>query len=102
MPKLSQATLGALPPEVRVPGYDRSRVTPGIVHIGVGNFHRVHQALVVEDLVARVVSAAETLAETGQLDASSVRVTFDGPDMLAEVDDDRARPVALRTVGERT
>jgi mannitol 2-dehydrogenase/sorbose reductase len=51
MAKLSQATLGALPPEVRVPGYDRSRVTPGIVHIGVGNFHRVHQALVVEDLI---------------------------------------------------
>jgi mannitol-1-phosphate/altronate dehydrogenase len=48
---LSQATLGALAPEVRVPGYDRSRVSPGIVHIGVGNFHRVHQALVVEDLI---------------------------------------------------
>ena len=29
---------------VPVPGYDRSQVTTGIVHIGVGAFHRSHQA----------------------------------------------------------
>jgi mannitol 2-dehydrogenase len=27
-----------------VPAYDRTVFTPGIVHIGVGNFHRAHQA----------------------------------------------------------
>lgn len=27
------------------PRYDRSRLTPGIVHFGVGNFHRAHQAV---------------------------------------------------------
>ena len=42
--KLSNATLGRLPDGVRVPGYDRSALTPGIVHIGLGNFHRAHQA----------------------------------------------------------
>jgi mannitol 2-dehydrogenase len=26
------------------PKYDRSKLTPGIVHVGVGNFHRAHQA----------------------------------------------------------
>jgi mannitol-1-phosphate/altronate dehydrogenase len=31
-----------------LPRYDRSRITPGIAHIGVGNFHRAHQALYVE------------------------------------------------------
>ena len=41
---LSDATLSMLPGEVRVPRYDRSALTPGIVHIGVGNFHRAHQA----------------------------------------------------------
>ncbi|MFV1875354.1 mannitol dehydrogenase family protein [Nioella sp.] len=41
---LSNATLSALPAEVRRPGYDRSGLTAGIVHIGVGNFHRAHQA----------------------------------------------------------
>lgn len=31
-----------------LPRYDRSRITPGIAHIGVGNFHRVHQALAID------------------------------------------------------
>jgi len=30
------------------PGYDRDAVTAGIAHIGVGNFHRVHEALYVD------------------------------------------------------
>lgn len=42
--RLSDATLDALPSAVRRPGYDRSELTPGIVHIGLGNFHRAHQA----------------------------------------------------------
>lgn len=42
--KLSQKTLHALPPSIKVPEYDRSKLTPGIVHIGLGNFHRAHQA----------------------------------------------------------
>lgn len=41
---LSNAALGQLSDTVRVPGYDRSRLSPGIVHIGLGNFHRAHQA----------------------------------------------------------
>ena len=42
--KLSNATLKDLPSTIKVPSYDRSRLTPGIVHIGLGNFHRAHQA----------------------------------------------------------
>ena len=42
--KLSQKTLRALPQSVQIPQYDRSQLTPGIVHIGLGNFHRAHQA----------------------------------------------------------
>lgn len=41
---LSQSTLSALPASVRVPRYDRAALTPGIIHVGVGNFHRAHQA----------------------------------------------------------
>lgn len=41
---LSEATLSALPDNVTRPLFDRSKLTPGIVHIGVGNFHRAHQA----------------------------------------------------------
>ena len=39
---LSDATLDRL--SIKRPEYDRSHLTPGIVHIGVGNFHRAHQA----------------------------------------------------------
>ncbi|MDE0208625.1 MAG: mannitol dehydrogenase family protein [Boseongicola sp.] len=42
--ELSSANLGKLPEDVLVPAYDRSQLTPGIVHIGLGNFHRGHQA----------------------------------------------------------
>ncbi|MCB1330664.1 MAG: mannitol dehydrogenase family protein, partial [Maritimibacter sp.] len=41
---LSNATLDQLPGDVLRPTYDRSALTPGIVHIGLGNFHRAHQA----------------------------------------------------------
>lgn len=42
--RLSNATLDRLPAGIKVPAYDRSTLTPGIVHIGLGNFHRAHQA----------------------------------------------------------
>jgi mannitol 2-dehydrogenase len=49
---LNTAELGALPKTVATPAYDRSNVTPGIVHIGCGNFHRAHQAVYLDDLFA--------------------------------------------------
>lgn len=36
---------------VAMPAYDRSKVTPGIVHIGLGNFHRAHMAVYLDDLM---------------------------------------------------
>ena len=37
--------------EIPVPGYDRSSVTAGIVHFGVGGFHRAHQAMYLDRLM---------------------------------------------------
>ena len=42
--KLSNATLSDLPDSIQRPTYDREALTPGIVHIGLGNFHRGHQS----------------------------------------------------------
>jgi mannitol 2-dehydrogenase len=50
---LSNATLEALPDGVSTPSYDRSKLTPGIVHIGLGNFHRAHQAWYLHRLMQR-------------------------------------------------
>lgn len=41
---LTRATLRALPASVRVPAYDVASVAPGIVHLGLGGFHRAHMA----------------------------------------------------------
>jgi len=49
--KLHNATLGALPDHVKRPQYDRTALRPGIVHIGLGNFHRAHQAWYVHRLM---------------------------------------------------
>lgn len=46
---LNQANLPKLP--VAVPGYDRTRLTGGIVHFGLGNFHRAHQAVYLDRLM---------------------------------------------------
>lgn len=50
--RLSDRTLRSLPAGVSVPAYDRTSVTPGIVHLGVGAFHRAHQAAYVEACLA--------------------------------------------------
>ncbi len=50
MIRLSQTTLDDLPSSIRRPLYDRSSLTPGIVHIGLGNFQRAHQAWYLQQL----------------------------------------------------
>lgn len=49
MTRLSSATLAGLPADVVRPVYDRAAVTCGVVHIGIGAFHRAHQAVVFDD-----------------------------------------------------
>lgn len=51
MTQLSSLTLHEFADRVAVPGYDRSSVTAGIVHFGVGGFHRAHQAMYVDRLM---------------------------------------------------
>ena len=48
--KLSLANLGAISAKAAVPAYQRSDLTAGIVHFGIGNFHRSHQAVYLDDL----------------------------------------------------
>ena len=49
--RLSNATLPRLPSQIRRPAYDRAGITPGIIHLGIGAFHRAHQAVVIDDLL---------------------------------------------------
>ncbi|MFP4827788.1 hypothetical protein [Paraburkholderia sp. BR10879] len=52
-PLLCERSLTKAASTVRQPGYDRQRVRPGIVHLGLGAFHRAHQALYTEALLER-------------------------------------------------
>ena len=47
---LSQDALSDLPGLVARPAYDRSRLTTGIVHFGVGGFHRAHEAWYLDEM----------------------------------------------------
>ena len=50
--RLSNSTLGCLPLSVARPAHDRAEITPGIVHLGVGAFHRAHQAFYTDAILA--------------------------------------------------
>ena len=51
MTRLGNSVLDQLPSHVVRPTYDRSQMSAGIVHFGVGGFHRAHQALVLDRLM---------------------------------------------------
>jgi len=47
--RLSAATLDALPTAVERPTYQLGAVRTGVVHLGIGAFHRAHQTVVFDD-----------------------------------------------------
>lgn len=52
--RITEDTLSSITSQghgVEVPTYDRSQVTAGIVHFGVGGFHRAHQAMALDSLM---------------------------------------------------
>ncbi len=51
--RLDRAALPRLRPPVQRPGFDPAAVTPGIVHLGLGGFHRAHMARYTHDLMER-------------------------------------------------
>jgi len=50
--RLAPETLASLPAGVARPRYDRRRVAAGILHLGLGAFHRAHQAVYTDAVLA--------------------------------------------------
>jgi mannitol 2-dehydrogenase len=50
---LAATTLRSLNEQVGTPSYERSRLRTGVVHLGVGGFHRSHQAMYLDRLMAQ-------------------------------------------------
>ncbi|NIJ78342.1 fructuronate reductase [Xanthomonas campestris] len=72
IPTLSIATLSHLPTTVLPPSYNPKHTTIGIVHLGAGAFHRAHQAVYLDDLLAQDPSwaiCAVSLHSAGVRDA---------------------------------
>ncbi|MGH6762686.1 MAG: mannitol dehydrogenase family protein [Phyllobacterium sp.] len=66
---LSAETVQSLPASVKRPTYDRTRIATGIVHLGIGAFHRAHQAVYTGDIL-----------EQGDYDWGIVGVSLRSPD----------------------
>ncbi len=50
---LSQQSLPSLDSNLSIPTYDRNAIKHGIIHIGVGGFHRSHQAYYIHQLLSK-------------------------------------------------
>src|SRR5438445_5341982 len=54
--ELNEANLPSLAGKLAAPTYDRRGVKRAIVHLGVGGFHRAHQAVYLDDLAERRIT----------------------------------------------
>ena len=50
---LNQENLSQIAETVSCPTYDRSKISAGIVHVGIGGFHRAHQAYYTDELLEK-------------------------------------------------
>lgn len=97
--KLSAATLSEIT-TAAVPAYDRQRLTPGIVHIGVGNFHRAHQAVYLDDLFALGQDHDWAIIGAGVRDADeAMRQKLAAQDWLTTVVEQEAATSSARVTG---
>jgi fructuronate reductase len=70
MRRLSNSSVEALPADIHRPAYDRSTQRIGIVHFGIGAFHRAHQAVYTDDAM-----------ESGDRDWAISGVSLRSPDV---------------------
>lgn len=69
-----------------LPTYDRSKLKPGIVHIGLGNFHRAHMAVYMDDLFAMGLSHDWAILGAGVRPADAgMRAALKAQDCLSTV-----------------
>ncbi len=98
--RLSNANLGMLSSEVQVPRYDRSQLQQHTVHLGVGGFHRAHQAVYLDDLLT--LKGTERWGECGlgvlQSDGK-MRDALKGQDYLYTVVERSASGQTARVIG---
>lgn len=84
--KLSLRTLGEVPDGVGKPGYQRADLTPGILHFGIGNFHRAHQAIYLDKLFSLGIDHDWAIVGAGVRDVDNeMRAKLKAQDWLTTV-----------------
>jgi mannitol 2-dehydrogenase len=97
--KLSAAALPTIT-TAATPAYDRADLKPGIVHFGVGNFHRAHQAVYLDDLFATGSDHDWALIGAGVREADeAMRQKLKAQDWLTTVVEQEADASSARITG---
>src|SRR5271154_3843637 len=98
--RLSAAAFAHMPPGVAVPTYRRSDLSPGIVHFGVGNFHRAHQAAYLDVLFNSGRDRDWAIVGAGVRDPDvTVREKLEQQDWLTTVVEQEAQSTNVRVTG---
>lgn len=98
---LNEHTLTEMPERVRLPGYDRRALRTGIAHFGVGNFHRVHQAPIIDDFLGASgdltwgITGIGATASAGGLAKQRAYEAQDGLYTITELTPQRPQPVRV-------
>jgi len=99
MTKLSAANLDAIT-SAAVPNYTRENLKPGIVHFGVGNFHRSHQAVYLDALFNLGEGQDWALIGAGVREADeAMRQKLSAQDWLTTVVEQEADSSSARITG---
>jgi mannitol 2-dehydrogenase len=98
--KLSIAALAQMPQGVAVPKYGRADLKAGIVHIGVGNFHRAHQAVYLDDLFNTGADHDWAIVGAGVREPDvDMRAQLEAQDWLTTVVEQEANSASVRVTG---
>ncbi|RUY98805.1 MULTISPECIES: mannitol dehydrogenase family protein [unclassified Mesorhizobium] len=98
--KLSSSNLSKLPANVAGPKYDRATLKAGIVHFGVGNFHRSHQAVYLDDLFNAGIGHDWALIGAGVFDGEKIgRGKLEEQDWLTTVVEQDSGHMSARVTG---
>ena len=86
MERLNSRSLARLNPGLGRPTYDRASLKAGIVHIGVGGFHRAHQAVALDRLMNAGLAHEWAICGVGLLEGDRrMKAVFDAQDCLYTV-----------------
>lgn len=100
MQQLCLDALGTLPAGVAAPRHDPGALSPGILHIGVGNFHRGHMGVYLDDLFARGLGLDWAVLGAGVRPADeAMRQALLAQDGLTTVMERAPGHVATRVIG---